>query len=300
MQSEAATAASVQSTLEEFVRAALIDSLKSVRKRLKTAAKKWTKDDEFVHQLRVSGRRALSALNLFEVLLPTSDACWLRKRLKSVLQAAGRARDLDVLIKTQVPRCGKAQKTLEKRWWAERIKAQRPLVTLQRKLKQNGQFRKHVQLLVRNLKPAAPSVQDAKSVCDQRILPQFSGLCRSVLNALAVDVNARSSHELRIAVKRLRYAAELLLPVSKGSQMHDMNEALNELQKQLGEMQDHVVAKQELKRMIERLGKKSGRERLEELIIIETRSIADSIETLRQWLESDACRQLKCCLESIV
>lgn len=301
MKYETAATATIENSLEESVRAVLTESLRSVQRWLKRAAEKWTDDDESVHQLRVSGRRALSALNLFEAMVPTAEVHWFRKRLKAILKAAGRARDLDVLIKTQLPRCGKARKILAKRWHAKRAAAQKPLVVFYRKLKQTDQFRKHIRALVRNLKTAALAAErDAQLICDERIQPQLASLCSSVVKALEIEADEESLHELRIAVKRLRYAAELLLPVLQSQQLRDMAQALPELQKQLGAMQDHVVAAQELQRSIKRLRKQSHQEILLDLIEIETRSLADSVATNREWLNSDACRELKQRLESIV
>ena len=234
-------------------------------------------------------------------MVPTAEVHWFQKRLKAILKAAGRARDLDVLIKTQLPRCGKARKIVAKRWHAKRAAAQKPLVAFYRKLKQTDQFRKHIRALVRNLKTAAPAAErDAQSICDERILPQLADLCSSVVKALEIEVDEESLHKLRIAVKRLRYAAELLLAVLPSQQLHDMAQALPELQKQLGAMQDHVVAAQELQRSIKRLRKQLHQEILQDLIDLETRSLADSVATNREWLNSDACRELKQRLESIV
>ena len=301
MKYETAATTTIENSLEESVRTVLTDCLKSVQRWLKRAAGKWTDDDESVHQLRVSGRRALSALNLFEAMVPTAEVHWFRKRLKAILKAAGRARDLDVLIKNQLPRCGKARKIVAKRWHAKRAAAQKPLVAFYRKLKQTDQFRKHIRALVRNLKTAALAAErDSQLICDERILPQLASLCSSVVKALEIEADEESLHELRIAVKRLRYAAELLLPVLQSQQLRDMAQALPELQKQLGAMQDHVVAAQELQRSIKRLRKQSHQEILQDLIDIETRSLADSVATNREWLNSDACRELKQRLESIV
>ncbi|MEJ7591527.1 MAG: CHAD domain-containing protein [Planctomycetaceae bacterium] len=290
-----------ENSVEELACSVLTDSLTSVRRWLKRAAREWADDDEIVHQLRVFSRRALSALNLFEVLLPESEVRWFRKRVKAVLQAAGRARDLDVLMTIQLRRCGNARKIVAKQWRAERAAAQKPLVKLWRKLHHHDRFRKHVQLLVGNLKTvAADGEHDIRLVCDERILPQFAGLCRSVVNALGHETDVRSLHGLRIAVKRLRYAATQLLPVFKSQKLPEMVKILEELQTQLGEMHDHVVAKQELKRSAARLKKHSHQKILRELIDSETRRIADSVATYRGWLNSDACRELKQCIESIV
>ena len=110
MQHETLTLTNIGSSAQELARSVLTDSLRSVRCWLKQAAREWTADEEIVHQLRVSGRRALSAIMLVEALLLESEVRWFRKQLKAILQAAGRARDLDVLIRTQLPRCGKAHK----------------------------------------------------------------------------------------------------------------------------------------------------------------------------------------------
>ena len=289
-------------TVEELASSVLTDSLRSVRYWLKRAAREWTEDDEIVHQLRVSGRRALSAINLFEVFLPTSEGRWFRKLLKAILQAAGRARDLDVLLRIQLPRCGKLQKKMAKQWQAERAVSQKPLVALDRKLSQHDLFRNHIRSLVTNLKTVAADVDTGRGtqvVCDDRILSQFSDLCGSVVKALGIEADVRSLHKLRIAVKRLRYAADLLLPVLQRQQVRDMAKALARLQKQLGAMQDHVVAKQELKRSIKGLRRRSHRKLLRDLIESETRSIAEGVAKFHAWLDSDACRDLKQRIEAL-
>ena len=301
MKHETLTLTNIGSSAQELARSVLRDSLRSVRCWLNQAAREWTADEEIVHQLRVSGRRALSAIMLFEALLPESEIRWFRKQLKAVLQAAGRARDLDVLIRTQLPRCGKAQKFLAKQWHAERAAAQEPIVILYRKLNQKDRFRKHKRLLLRNLKiVAADTEQKTYRVCDDQILPHFADRCRSVVKALGNEADVDSLHALRIAVKRLRYAATLLLPVLKDQKVLEMIKSLEGLQTQLGVMHDHVVAEQELERSVMILKKSSHQKVLQELIEIEARSIFEGVATFRDWLNSDACRELKHRMESIV
>lgn len=300
MKHETLTLTNIGSSAQELARSVLRDSLRSVRCWLNQAAREWTADEEIVHQLRVSGRRALSAIMLFEALLPESEIRWFRKQLKAVLQAAGRARDLDVLIRTQLPRCGKAQKFLAKQWHAERAAAQEPIVILYRKLNQKDRFRKHKRLLLRNLKiVAADTVQKTYRVCDDQILPHFADRCRSVVKALGNEADVDSLHALRIAVKRLRYAATLLLPVLKDQKVLEMIKSLEGLQTQLGVMHDHVVAEQELERSVMILKKSSHQKVLQELIEIEARSIFEGVATFRDWLNSDACRELKHRMESV-
>ena len=301
MKHESVSLTKIGTSMEERARSVLSDSLRSVRRWLKRAAREWTDNDEIVHQLRVSGRHALSALILFEVLLPEPEVRWFRKQLKSILQAAGRARDLDLLISRQLTRCGKARKFMAKHWFAERSAAQKPLMTLFRKLNQNDRFRKHKLALIRNLKTSAVNTEHvAQRINGDRILPQFADRCSSVVNALGNEADVHTLHELRIAVKRLRYAATPLLPVLKDQKLPDLIKGLEGLQTQLGEMHDHVVAEQELKRSVTRLKKPAHQKILQELIEIEARSIFDSVATFRAWLNSDACRELKHGIDSIV
>ncbi len=301
MKDETLPLSNIETSVEELAQSVLTDSLKSVRCRLKQATAEWTADEEIVHQLRVAGRRALSAIMIFKDLFPESEVRWFRKQLKAILQAAGRARDLDVLIRTQLPRCGEARKILAKQWHAERAAAQKPLMTLDRKLIQKDRLRKHKRLLLRNMRIVAADAEHAGHIVgDDRILPQFADRCRSVVIAIGNAPDVRSLHALRIAVKRLRYAATPLLPFFQDQKVHNMIKILEDLQTQLGAMQDHVVAMQELERSISALRKTSHQKILRELIEIEARSINDSVATFSAWLTSNACRDLKQCLELFV
>ncbi|MCA9010467.1 MAG: CHAD domain-containing protein, partial [Planctomycetaceae bacterium] len=70
-------------------------------------------DDEHVHQLRVSARRALAAMHFFQELIPDSDCRWFRKMLKAVLRKTREARELDVLIKDYITAKAQLQKLLQ-------------------------------------------------------------------------------------------------------------------------------------------------------------------------------------------
>ena len=49
------------------------------------AAKKWKEDVEYVHQLRVSTRRAGAAIDVFQHTLPRKRAAKLRKLIRDLL-----------------------------------------------------------------------------------------------------------------------------------------------------------------------------------------------------------------------
>src|SRR4051812_8668759 len=83
--------------VEEAARKSLEPRLSAVAGSLPLAAHLAEHDVEYVHRLRVATRRAGAALKLYEELLPRRPARWMKKRLRKIRQAAGDARDLDVL-----------------------------------------------------------------------------------------------------------------------------------------------------------------------------------------------------------
>jgi CHAD domain-containing protein len=158
-----------------------------------------------------------------------------------------------------------------------------------------------MRLLLRNLKiVAADAEHEPHRVCDEQIQARFADRCRSVVQALGTEADVRSLHALRIAVKKLRYAATPLLPVLRDQNVPELIESLEGLQTQLGVMHDHVVARQELERSFTTLKKPSHQKIIQDLIQIESRRIIDSVATFRDWLKSDACRELRYRIESIV
>ena len=71
--------------------------LRRVARLLPRAAKKPEEDVEYVHDLRVSVRRATAALQMFAPFLPPTGYSQMIAQLRRIRGAAGRARDLDVL-----------------------------------------------------------------------------------------------------------------------------------------------------------------------------------------------------------
>ncbi len=86
-------AAPVSTAAREALRA----RLRTVAYYLPLATFKSDRDVEYVHQVRVSTRRAVALVRIFRSLLSNRDADWLDRKLKKIRRAAGEARDLDVL-----------------------------------------------------------------------------------------------------------------------------------------------------------------------------------------------------------
>lgn len=88
---------SAQQTLHEAAHRILHSRLSAVSYWLPLAAERSDEDVEYVHQLRVSTRRAVEALRVFSGLIPRAACEDLRGRLGQVRLAADEARNLDVL-----------------------------------------------------------------------------------------------------------------------------------------------------------------------------------------------------------
>ena len=281
-------------TLSHLAASILTKSLKTVPRALKRAAKKWEKDDEYVHQLRVSGRRALTAVRLFAPLIPDSQAAWFKKQLKAILSVAGEARDLDVLMKEQLPRCGNAANQIGSAWMAERKKSQVSILKLYRKLTRNSRFRRHTQSLMKTFEdvPHSTTAENLPSTHDW-IRDRLSDTSGRFFQSLSEAKDIPSLHRLRIDAKRLRYTIDLLKPALQESPVHNLKACLASLQEQLGSLQDHATALKHLK-CARRIFQKSRTQKiLCKLIDAENEAIANCRSSFRLWSESAVPMELR-------
>ena len=182
-------------------------------------------DPEFIHQLRVGSRRLRSALRAFRPILPRKDAKRVRRSLRQLSPALGRARDWDVLV----GRLGAAGN--EKQHQAARREARDAI-----------RSERFAQMLRR---ARALQAQDSPES-----LVQFGGaalgrLHRKLIKA-ARDIDwsdAAQRHAVRIRVKRLRYGCEFFAPAFPARRAAPYVAALKELQRILGELNDIAVAR---------------------------------------------------------
>ncbi|HEY7388632.1 MAG TPA: CHAD domain-containing protein [Bryobacteraceae bacterium] len=82
--------------MQEYVRAQTSTLLRRCAYQLNQAAKSC--DQEAVHDLRVAIRRLNRCLQVFSQFYPGNSGKKLRRRLKTLMEAAGHVRDLDVAI----------------------------------------------------------------------------------------------------------------------------------------------------------------------------------------------------------
>jgi CHAD domain-containing protein len=205
-------------------------------------------DPEDLHQMRVSVRRLRAVLKSAPQSVPDSDR--LRAELGWFGAALGPVRDLDVLIdrlraeSDDFPDDERGvAATLLDGLVNERIAARERLTSALN----SSRYR----TLLGHLAQAANSPIDptaAEPELMDLVRAPYRKLRRAV-RALPADPPDEQLHRLRILGKRLRYAAELVKPIT-GRQLKELVRASKELQEVLGEHQDACVAEQEVRRLV--------------------------------------------------
>ncbi|HEY7179218.1 MAG TPA: CYTH and CHAD domain-containing protein [Gaiella sp.] len=202
-------------------------------------------DPESLHQLRVATRRLRAFLRAGRPLLDVRWADDLRSELGWLGAALGPVRDLDVLIDhlrveaaaLEAPDDA-AAKTILATLGRERVGARRRLL---RALESERYLLLLDRLESAGAPPLAESHQDG-SVAD--IWRREHGKLRKAVARLGERPEDDELHEVRIKVKRARYAAEL-------SELGAYVRRAKSLQDVLGEHQDSVVAEARLRRLAE-------------------------------------------------
>ena len=225
----------------EVARQALAARVAKIKRMLPLAAGKYQQDVEHVHQLRTSCRRAASAIEAFRPLMSGKPKA-LGRLLRQIHQAAGPARDTDVLL-ARFERQSPADENLDyviARLKLQRESAQKALVKVAEK-SQPGKLKKAAQ---RTLDSLGRGDRDARQV-------SFGQFGRDALQAASQAVFQLTNvsqptiaqlHQLRIAGKRLRYSIELFHGVFPSELRGKVYPLVEELQDRLGRLNDHATA----------------------------------------------------------
>ncbi len=258
--------------------------LESVSHYLPLAAKKAEEDSEYVHQLRVSTRRASAALRIYSDLLPRKGVKAIAKELRRIRKAAGDARDLDVLA----ARLGEELKGNESsnlgfvltEIAACRKRAQEPLISSHRHAKRTG-FKKKCRKLVKRLRWRGEGTE-----------PRFFHFAKGSMRPLLDDffiaagedlTEIAALHEMRIKGKRVRYAMELLAAAFEPSFRGELYPVFAEVQSKLGTINDHAVAIATLGAWSERAKKGKCRAELAQLVAKEESQLESHCQQFRLW-----------------
>ncbi|HXC26991.1 MAG TPA: CYTH and CHAD domain-containing protein [Stellaceae bacterium] len=211
-------------------------------------------DGEGIHQMRVAVRRLRAILSAFAPMLPDEQRRWVSQELRWFGDALGDARNLDVFagdllaparaalpIASEFERLAQATERQRRAAHAAVIKAissthyTEALLALLRWL-DGGDW--HL--------AAAASLHQPIEV----LAPVLLDRCRAKAEKRAKDFSRQSAkkrHRLRIALKKLRYAAELFAPLYGAPEAKQFIQLLKRLQDDLGDANDVRVGREIVK-----------------------------------------------------
>ncbi len=222
------------------------------------AGARFSREIEYVHELRVAIRRARAAAKLYGDFFPRKSLRPFLKVLRETGQRLGVVRDLDVLIakaqrsRKQQKRGKKGQSALLTQWEAARAEAHAELVAWL----ESKPYRTFVTDFYEFCStPSAeaesnvaagtgPPLQQIRHVAPTLLMARFAQVRRyEVLFDRAESVPYATIHALRIDCKYLRYSLEFVRHLL-GSEGEALIERLKALQELLGDLNDAVVAQQ--------------------------------------------------------
>jgi CHAD domain-containing protein len=232
-------------TVRQVARRALDSRLKRTWHYLERAVRSSQSESENVHQLRVFARRTAAAMDIFGEWLPERRGDWMRRQVKRIRQAAGEARDFDVLSMrwmAYVERLpsGQAAFLLEhiKR---HRQEAQQPIQAIYKTLIRKRFARRTAGLIKRIREHAGQGVCAEQFGCMAHV-----ALRRLVVpylkSALAEMTDAEALHAFRIQGKQVRYAMEIFAGAFEADFRQQLYPVVATLQERLGAINDHVTA----------------------------------------------------------
>lgn len=211
-------------------------------------------DPEAIHQARVGTRRLRSDLKTLEPLLEAAKVDWLRGELAWIGMLLGAVRDLDVLIQRVDALADRLPEDRESdREIVRALEEERRIRHLE--LVDGLGSRRYVHLLdvlvEASASPPLATGVDGRRRVRGRLRPLARKTWRRLdraVDRLDADPSDEDLHEIRKRGKRARYAAELSADVL-GKDAKKLATRLEGLQEVLGDLQDTVMAEQQLRRM---------------------------------------------------
>lgn len=203
-------------------------------------------DPEYLHQLRVAVRRLRSALLVFGKVLAADFVAQAREELRWLSQAAGPARDWDVLATQTLPPLlegyGDASAARSVRL---RIAARRKIAReVVRDALRSARYSHLVLILARWLSSTSPEESsDPVTLHDyaSRVLRKRHRQLLAGARKLSI-LTPEERHELRLEAKKLRYSTEGFATLFKRKQVASYLETLSDIQEDLGRANDAAVA----------------------------------------------------------
>src|SRR5215467_7740237 len=213
-------------------------------------------DPEGTHEMRVGLRRMRSALSDFRAIIPAPQLAWMKRETKWLITSLGAARDWDVFLAELLEPVAAARpqdRGLRELRTAARAERTRGYAMTRIAIRCFRHSRFLAQM--RDWLSAKRWRQKDRGSLDEPI----QKLARRVLRkrhdaALKLgrdfsELSAKQRHQLRIALKKLRYTADFFRSLYRKKQAKPYFRALAQMQNCLGHMNDVVVAEHLLERM---------------------------------------------------
>jgi CHAD domain-containing protein len=226
----------------------LAQRLEGVTRWLPLAARHDADDVEYVHQLRVSCRRASAALRAFEPLVRRRGRklkTWLRR----VRQAAGPARDADVFaarLRAELDPANRHAQELVAVVRQARAEAQQALIEVDGRAARGGLER----AIARCLKALRTKRARRVELSFAEFAQAAVGPPPAEWEAIGADAAPQELHELRIAAKRLRYSIEIFHSAAAPGLRLETYPQIEEMQERLGAINDRASSQLRLQRWI--------------------------------------------------
>ena len=204
-----------------------------------------TSDPEYLHQMRVATRRLRSALRAFRSVLDPAFVRAADSGLRAIAQETGAARDWDVLATQTLPAVLAAygdegvSRTILARVAVKRRAAREAM----RDALRSTSYARSVLVIARWLaqpQAAAGSSANLAAFASRAVARRHRKLLARARHPARLDAAAR--HKVRIEAKRVRYIVEGFAPLYPKKPVRAYLKALAQIQEDLGEANDAVVA----------------------------------------------------------
>jgi CHAD domain-containing protein len=285
---------SADGTVSDAARVSLEARLATVAYWLPLAARPVDDDVERVHQLRVATRRAIAALKLYRDWLPNGRRRWFTKRLKEIRQAAGDARDLDVLFTRLKKELGDQHVEILQLIADHRNAAQPDIVAVADRCQADNRFQQRSYELLQKIKPR----DVAAAAADSSFLTCAGSRLHTVAEKFfdaqpAGDADWSALHQFRLAGKKLRYTMELLAPAFGSELREKQYPIVQELQEKLGTINDYVAAGEILQKLREKSSVSSTKNQIDALVREQEMSRERAISEYREWWTDERANTLR-------
>lgn len=271
-------------TVSEVALNVLALRLSAVVDALPPAARHADEDPEYVHDLRVASRRAVTALQLFADVLPEQRSRRLVKMLEKVRKAAGTARDTDVLLARWQTE-GVVPPFIQHRLERSRRRAQKPLISVEKRLVSTGRLSRRIAKLLAKVASRSGSAGCPGS---QRFVawagPVLAPRVEAFFEASRTSSDGETGlHRFRIAGKDLRYTLEILAGAFPVEVYQYIYPVIDQSQGKTGEITDRAIACTRIEERLARLSSRRKADAAERILRSEKAQQSAAADRFHDW-----------------